>query len=81
MQQGKQGQREAEFLVLRVAEGGHSLRNVVVSRSLKRLGNGLTFRVPQKEPSSANTLIIVHGDPCQTVNLQNCKTNLSCFKP
>ena len=78
MQQGKQGQRDAEFLVLRVEEGGHRLRNVVVSRSLKRLGNGLSFKVPQKEPSSANTLLLAQGDPCQTANLQNCKTkNLS----
>ena len=56
MQEGKQGQRDADFLVLRVVEGRHRLRNVVVSRSLKRLGNGLTFIVPSKEPSSAKEL-------------------------
>lgn len=58
-------------------EGGHELRKWVASESWKKQENRLSFTVPRKEHSHADTLILIQSDLYWTFNLQKYKIKIS----
>jgi len=76
--QSRVGLGDARLLALEMEEGGVSQCS---SRKLEKERKGMSLQSLWREHGLADTLIPVHGDPCQTSNLQNCKRiSLCCLK-